>query len=264
MTNHEYRTHSGISKSELFKITKSPLHFKYRQEHPEEDTPALLFGRAVHKYILEPDDFYNEFAIAPIVDRRTKEGKAEYAKFMDECAGKDIISLTDMEVIQEMADVINSNKYAKALLTGSHEESFFWTDDETGEECKCRPDCLCEIGGQKVIVDYKTTDDAETSKFMNSAIKDGYDLQAGMYSEGMKKNTGDDYLFVFVAQEKKAPYAINIVQADDFFMKEGNNLFHELLGIYHECKTTDNWYGYMRDNAINSLGLPAWLQKEFE
>ena len=39
MTNKAYRQHEGVSRSELNVIlTKSPLHFKYEQEHPEEET----------------------------------------------------------------------------------------------------------------------------------------------------------------------------------------------------------------------------------
>lgn len=263
MTNKEYREHEGISKSVLFKLTKSPKHFKYHLEHPEEDTTALRLGRATHKYILEKDDFFNEVAIAPNCDRRTKEGKEIYAKFVSESAGKDVISEDEFKQIKEMAAVLEKNKYAKALLQGEHEQSYFWVDEKTGETCKCRPDCLTEIGGQKVIVDYKTTSDPELSAFMRSALKYGYDLQAGMYSEGMKKITGNDYTFVFIAQESKPPYDFNVVQADEYFMAEGNKLFHDLMEIYHECKTTDNWWGVMgREGEIGSLTLPEWLKRE--
>lgn len=265
MTNKEYRQHSGISKSELFKITKSPKHFKYWIDHPQEDTDSLRFGRAVHKYILEKDDFFNEFVVMPVFNRRTNEGKAQYAAFLEENKDKDFVTEEELEKINEMEKVISSNKYAKKLIEGEHEQSFFWVDEETGEECKCRPDCLTEIGGQKVIVDYKTTESADLGEFMKSALKYGYDLQAGMYTEGMSKITGCDYEFVFIAQEKKPPYDINVVQADEFFMKEGNKLFHDLLAIYHECKETDNWYGVMgKEEEIGNLGLPSWLKKEVD
>ena len=55
MTNEEYRNERGISKSALWEIRKSPLHFKWKMEHPQEDTPALIFGRAVHKWVLEEE-----------------------------------------------------------------------------------------------------------------------------------------------------------------------------------------------------------------
>ena len=92
ISNKEYRSREGISSSDLKKIMKSPAHYKYWKDNPQEDTPALLFGRAAHKYILETYDFYNEFAVAPNCDRRTKEGKETWNKFVAESEGKDIIT----------------------------------------------------------------------------------------------------------------------------------------------------------------------------
>lgn len=97
MPQSEYRAHPAISKSDLFKITKSPLHFKWSMENREEKTAALIFGSACHKYILERDDFDSEFAVALNVDRRTKSGKEEYAKWLEENEGKDVVSSDDME-----------------------------------------------------------------------------------------------------------------------------------------------------------------------
>ena len=134
----EYRAHPAISKSDLFKITKSPLHFKWSMENKEDKTAALIFGSACHKYILERDDFDSEFAVALNVDRRTKVGKEEYAKWLEENEGKDVVSSDDMEKIKAMAEVIDSNKFAKRLLSGEHEKSFFWTDEQTGEEVPAR------------------------------------------------------------------------------------------------------------------------------
>lgn len=261
----EYRANPAISKSDLFKITKSPLHFKWAMEHKEEKTPSLIFGSACHKYVLEKEDFEKEFAVLPDINRRTKAGKEEYEAFLAVNADKDVISKEDFEKLKEMAAVVLENKFAKRLLEGEHETSFFWTDPDTGEECKCRPDDITVIGEQHILIDYKTTDNAETEAFRSSAIKYGYDLQAGMYLEGYKANTGKDAIFIFIAQEKKEPYAINILQADEFMVKEGKQLFHDLMEIYHECKESDNWYGYMGETGdVQNLGLPKWLQKEFE
>ena len=74
ISNKEYREREGVSSSDLKKLIKSPAHFRYWKDNPQEDTPALLFGRAAHKYVLETYDFYNEFAVAPNVDRRTTKG----------------------------------------------------------------------------------------------------------------------------------------------------------------------------------------------
>ena len=254
MSNKTYREHEGVSRSELNVIlTKSPLHFKYEQEHHEDDTPALLEGRAAHKLILEPETFTEEFAIAPKCDRRTTEGKMRYAEFVMESEGKDIISAESMEKVYEMAKALNQNEVAVRFLQGEHEKSFFWTDAETGEKCKVRPDCLSEVDGRKWIVDYKTTESCADGAFERSVKKYGYKFQAGMYREGVFQNTFEDYKFAFVAQEKKAPYASRVYICNDDFIREGYEAFREAIGIYHWCKTNDNWFGYQGPENMTTL-----------
>ena len=264
ISNKEYREREGISSTELKKIMVTPAHYRHWKDNPEEtDTPSLLFGRAAHKYILETYDFYNEFAVAPNFDRRTKEGKAQYLLFCDQSEGKDIITQEQFEQIDAMRNAMLATPFVSKLINGEHELSYFWTDEDTGLKCKCRPDSINHK--LKIVVDYKTCDNAETEHFMKQAIRLGYDLQASYYLDGVKANTGEDYVFVFIAQEKKPPYAVNILQADDIFIKSGREVYKAMLQTYKECSETGVWYGYLgADNQINSLGVPKWLEQLVE
>ena len=323
ISNKEYRQRPGISSSELKKIMITPAHYKHWKENPQEDTPALLFGRAAHKYILETYDFYTEFAVAPNCDRRTKEGKETWNKFVADSEGKDVITQEQFEQIEEMRKVMLATPFVSKLINGEHEISYFWVDEDTGLECKCRPDSINHK--LKIVVDYKTCDNAETEHFMKQAIRLGYDLQASYYLDGVKaslecscckdnqeeyyeycgklfckkclKNflleehkqkygrkiykkeekkdidecidnkisnmpTFDgNYVFVFIAQEKKPPYAVNILQADDIFIRSGREVYKAMLQTYKECSESGVWYGYMgAENQINSLGVPKWIE----
>lgn len=244
MTNKEYRKAIGLSRSELFEMHRSPMHFKYMQEHPKEDTPSLLFGRALHKMILESESFETEFAVCPNMDKRTKAGKEQYHLFLLKNVGREIVLQEDYNVMLAMADVIKQHELARKLLTGQHEQSFFWTDPDTGERCKCRPDCIAEYEGRLYLVDYKTTDSCAGSDFERSVRKYGYDFQAGMYTEGVFANTFERYGFKFVAQEKKPPYAVRVYDCSEEFIQQGYDKFREYIGIYHQCKTSGIWYGY--------------------
>lgn len=245
MTNREYREHEGISRSELFTIySKTPFHYKYETENKAEPSNAMIFGSAAHKYILEKEDFEKEFAVCPICDRRTSVGKAIYNDFLTESEGKVVITQEDYSKIVEMSKAIDLNPFAREFLTGDCEQSFFWTDEDTGEVCKVRPDCITEVQGKKYIVDYKTTDSCADGHFERSCKKYGYKMQAGMYREGLFMKTFEDYGFVFVAQEKTAPYAVRVYICSEEFMNEGVEQFQEALAIYTECKKSGNWYGY--------------------
>ena len=265
MTEREYREHPAISRSQLFKLRESPEKFRYYMDNPEQPTPALVFGQLLHSMVLQPETLNRDFAVMPTIDRRTKSGKEEFAAFEENSKGKTVVTAEMFETAVAMFGKLMSNDYVRQLLDGEREKPFFWTDDLTGEECKCRVDCLTSINGMDIIVDLKTAENADTDTFMRHAIKYGYNLQAAMYGEGVKANTGKEHAFVFIVIEKKPPYAINILQADKAFVLHGFDMFRELIGTYHECKTTGNWYGYLgKHNIINNLPLPAYLAKEIE
>lgn len=234
----------AIRRSDLWKISKSPMHFRYWMDHEKERTKALIFGAAAHKYILEPEFFENEYAVAPNIDRRTKDGKEAYAAFIDEAAGRDVISQDEFAAIKDMRDALMLNHVIEGLLTGYHEKAFTWQDDITGEMCTCRVDCLSDFCDEKYIVDYKTTESCEDGVFERSVRKYGYKFQAGMYHEGVFQNLFEDRKFAFIAQEKEPPYASRVYFCTDEFVRQGYDQFRELIGIYHECKVNDRWPGY--------------------
>lgn len=243
-----YEKAEGIRRSDLWLIHKTPLHFRHAMDNDRERTKALIFGGAVHAYILEPETFRQKYVIAPDCDRRTKDGRAEWADFLDLCAetGAEAITVDEMQTINEMAAALKRDTLAASLLIGEHEKEFYWTDAITGEKCKCKVDCITEgmADGQPIIVDYKTTDSCEDGHFDRSAAKYGYQFQAGMYTEGVFQNTLTEHRFAFVAQEKTAPYAVRVYFCDPEWVKRGYDKFRELIGIYHQCNETGIWPGY--------------------
>lgn len=262
MTEKEYRTHPAISRSELWKMNESAEKFKWYKEHPIEPTPALLFGQVVHKLLLQPDSFDIEFAVAPAVDRRTKAGKDEYAAFVDSVGDRTVVSRDDYDRAMDMAVAARMNPLVNKLLDGEKEVPFFWTDDDTGEDCKVRLDCLTEIDGTYYIVDYKSTGNAQTEVFSNKDVwRYGYAFQAAMYSEGVMHvmNLTERPRFVFIAQEKQPPYAVNVIAVPDDVMLAGLDKYRELMGKFHECKVMDYWPGYNQMGEMNEVVLPGWM-----
>lgn len=267
MNEQEYNQAEGIRRSDLWKMEDSPEKFKFNLEHPIEQTPAMAFGSACHKLILEPADFGKEYAIAPTVDRRTKEGKAAWEAFCNDNPGKTVVTQGDAEVMHEMEQALERCPLANKLIRGkgTSEEAFFWTDPETGEKCKIKTDRIVRYNRRTYVVDYKTCKSADTNRFNNDIWKLGYHLQAGMYTEGvmrakkLKKRPG----FLFVAQEKDPPYAVNVIEVSEDVMKVGVAKFYELIEKYHECKMVDIWPGYC-DGIPNETTLPWWYSLDGE
>ena len=240
-----YDALEGVRRSALWEMRKSPAHYLYMVQNPQKETPALLFGTAAHKYVLETEDFWKDYVLAPEVDRRTKAGKEAWNNHLEQLEGKSSISISDYTTIQDMNESILRNPTAKILLkTGVHELPVAWVDPVTGEHCKCRPDCLTQYNGEKYIVDYKTTQSCADGHFERACRNYGYKLQAAMYAEGVFQATLESYKFAFVAQEKNPPYVVRVYFCDQGFIDEGMEIYRTLINKYHECKTADSWPGY--------------------
>lgn len=268
MTEEYYNKRKGVRRSDLWKLKRSPAHFKYGVEHPVEQTPAMAFGSALHTAVLEPRRFRKEYVVADF-DARTKAGKELKQQYLEQ--GKTLLSVEQGDQILGMMNAIEKNPYAKRLLKGKHETAHFWTDPETGEKCKCKTDCETDIGDVHYIVDLKTCANADADEFVRDAVKFGYFMQAAMYSEGVKCDTGKDSVFVFVAVEKDPPYCVNVFQCGAEEMKLGMNGdkygsvpgYRQLMDLYHECRTKNKWPGYEGfDNHIATITLPKWLRDE--
>ena len=260
---HSYR--EAISKSRLEKMSVCPSYFKWCEDNPQEPNEDLILGSAFHKLVLEPQDFDKEFIIIEKFDRRTKEGRLAYEHQMQLVqSGMQVITQEQYDTICGMRDSVYNNKYAKVLLDGNIEQSFYFKDDFTEEECKCRPDVWKKLkNGRVLIVDLKSTKSSKTEDFVRDVVKFGYDLQDFHYTYGVSKvleTPKDNIDFIFIAVEKKPPYLCNILQADDLIRQRGETLFREYIGKYHECKESGVWYGLNGAfDVINNLSLPSYL-----
>ena len=273
LSNEFYHQSPGISKSGLSLILKSPLHYanKYLSDEPEpESTPAQIVGTALHTKVLEPDLF--TYVLAPDVNRRTKAGKAEYAKFKDEHKGLILLKAEDMDLVTNMANAIFSNPTAKSLLMqgeGIAEESVYWIDDITKVLCKCRPDFRRYDG---IVIDVKTAIDASPEAFGRAAFNFGYHQQAAFYLDGVSTATGYEHrTFIFIVVEKTPPFAVAIYILNEPESTQETNTTSALdigrddmamaLYRYQQCLglPPERWPGY--NPQIQPLEFPGWAFK---
>lgn len=254
MSNADYHNHAAVSKTQLDHIAKSPAHFKHARESEPESTQAMIFGSAFHDYILLPEVFAESYAVLPDdFNARTKDGKAYLAGL--EKDGKTILKAEWVEQIKGMADAIAAHPKASALLSsGKPEQSVFWRDDETGIDCRCRPDFWNSNG---IIVDLKSTEDASPQGFARSVANYRYHVQDAFYSNGIYQATGEyPKGFIFIAVEKKAPFAVACYTLDDEAKERGHELSRRDLMTLAECIKADTFNAYSEN--IEPLSLPAW------
>ena len=256
MTEQEYRNHPGVNKSTLWEIRKSPKHYKWLLEHPTEDTQALKMGRLIHMCVLESQKLKESYIVAPDVDKRTKDGKAAWAEFLEQAGDREIITMDEFSEAESISRSVWKDAY-KLLEGALAEVVMFWDDPRTGIGCKCRVDAMMELDDRFIMVDLKTCADASTGAFVRDALKYGYHVQAAHYMNGAKANNlnkGKPIEWWFIAVEKKEPYAVNLIRADEGFLDEGQFRLMGLMDRLDECLKTNEWPGY----GENVLTLPGW------
>ncbi|OUT10426.1 hypothetical protein B9N62_10180 [Campylobacter concisus] len=260
LTNKEYHARPEISKSDLDLLAKSPLHLKMKNELKSEPTKALLLGSAVHKLVLEPKDFSNEFSVEPEVDKRTKEGKAIHEEFLKKLGGKTPINWASIRTALKVANSINSMyETAEFLKDGLAEQSYF--SEIEGVAVKCRPDFYNEKMG--AVIDLKTTSDASATGFARSVASFNYHVQAAFYSDILRSLGKEVNYFLFIAVETKAPYFVGFYELDAAAIEQGRKTYLELLELYKFCRDHNQWWGYAKKDgdkikAVQTLSLPAW------
>ena len=260
LTNAEYHARPEVSKSGLDLVHLSPLHFWNRYLNPnrvpEPPTAAMVIGSALHTRVLEPHLFDDEYAVAPQCDRRTKEGKVIWADFEQEVAGKTLLKAEDALQINAMAEAVRRHPAARVLLnkSGKAEQSYFWTDDDSGIECKCRPDFHTD--DRRIIVDVKTTEDASPSKFLRSSVLQWrYHVQAAFYMQGVPEAE----VFLFAVVEKKPPFAVAVYSLPAKLLERGLEEAKADLRTIAECRAADKWPSYSEE--VQELQLPKWLDE---
>ncbi len=256
LTNAQYHRHSAVSKSHLDQVARSPRHYWCRYLDPNrevpEPTPAMLVGSAVHTRVLEPELFDRDFVVAPDLDRRTKAGKDAWAEFQAAAGRRTLLTPDQAELANQVAKAVREHPAAALILDqpGTAEQSYFWTDEETGLECKCRPDW--HSADRRLIVDLKTTEYASPENFKRSVHKWRYHVQAAWYLRGLSAEQ-----FVFIAVEKQPPYLVAVYVASAEMVAAGSRVAARDLTVLAECRQRDEWPGY--SDEIIPIDLPRYV-----
>lgn len=277
MDEAEYRAHPFVANSDLNVIrTRSPAHLVERRLNPKPGTPAMLDGRALHCAILEPDAFASRYCVLPAdAPRRPSIAQINAKKPSDDTvraidwwqqwdaanAGRVTLDLADYDEKMRVAENIRRHPKLRGYFEApqrAFEASLFGRDPETGAGVKARHDLRVTIGGFRVVLDPKSTDDCRHEAFQRSAVNYGYFQQGAFYTD-ISEWVGEPIdLFLFIAFEKEAPYALKVyeLQADE--LDYGRSLYRPALNTWAECVANNHYPAY--DDDIEPLLRPSWAR----
>jgi len=242
--NKTQNTMKHLSYSSLKAFAKSPNHYLEYISREFKETPAMVFGRAFHSLLLEPDTFHDKWAIAPKCDKRTKAGKEEWQSFSELNKGKEILDGSDYGNILKMIDNVYSEQRVSLNKINTEIKISGLISDI---EFKGVVDGL----NSSHIVDVKTTQDASPQSFNKTFFDLMYHIQAAIYCE----ITGISEYYV-LAVENTAPFNVQEYHVPFQVIQSGRVQLFELIRKF-KC-----WDGTPESYSVGlvEIEIPRWLR----
>jgi|TARA_R110000824_G_scaffold99364_1_gene236757 hypothetical protein len=265
MEHNFYHQVPGVSSSNIRRFGQSQLH---AFEEDNDTTPAMKFGTASHSLIVEGEEaFVNDVVCltgSPYTNAN-KELKKEY-----EDRGLTVITSKDKQTIYGMKEALipegvkhlsaSKGEYPEVFNSPFERAIFWWEKDLL---LKVKSDVLrypldaSSDPKSIILVDYKTTVDCSVRGFTSSIRKYQYDLQAAWYKRGYERAGFNVVDFLFVAQEKKKPFASKVFKMNHDDMTAGWLKLEHLLGEYNAVLDGKEATIYNSPSIVN-VDLKGW------
>jgi hypothetical protein len=223
--------------SNLKAMSRSPAHYVEGLKG-RDDTAALRLGRLVDLLV-----FLGEDTREPVIYDGTRRGKA-WDAFEAEHAGADIFTASELLNAQPIVESLMmrpEHSYAQKLLcsgTMKHRVGWSWL----GRECSGEPD----VAG-RILVDLKTTRDAEPGRFMRDAMWRAYHAQLAWYRQGLilsgAQPPAECYI---VAVEISPPYPVTVLRLTERTLTQGERLCRLWMERLLSCEASGSWPGYVQ------------------
>lgn len=271
MKNTNLKQNRPLSYSALKQFNNSPNHLVAYWDRQFVQTPAMLKGSIIHKLILEPDTFNDEYFVlndadilaelvaggakSPKATKIYKEWKAEQLE-----ANQDKTQV-DQELFLECFDVSRKaleNEILKKVEAVEHLVEFSFA----GVPFKG----FIDASGPGFILDVKTTSDASPEAFVRDVMKLKYHWQSALYLEANRELgfSGSNPEFYILAVETSSPFNVQLYKMSAEFVDLG---FAEVSKAVQRFKDWDGspagyeFFDLMFENGVSTLNPPAWAVK---
>lgn len=259
----DYFKIKALSNSALTCLKQSPEVFRdrYILGKPQAESDAFRIGSAVHCMVLEPHLFSERYTIAPEVNKRTNQGKADWEAFIESHGDRwltqselDSTVIPTAQAFGKHADLIDMLSSEKIIEQPIYFELF-------GEQFKVKPDCV--ILSRSTIIDIKTTASVKPRKFAWSAMDYGYHRQAAIYMHACELKYQKPFRFFFACVEKKYPYEVSVSELDGEDVAAGWDQVEKLVEEYQRRKEKNYWLP-KHSSGIVPLRLPKVREEDYE
>jgi hypothetical protein len=239
LSESEYRPLAALNQSYIKDCYNvSPSYAEYRLKNPEIG-PALIFGSALHHYVLEQSTFYGHYAVAPQCDRRTSAGKATWEAFVADSGDKTVLKEEDFHKIHAMAKALGTLFQSTAVGAKYVVEQCIVADAVVTEgefkgaplRLKAKFDWLSLSDEKLVTKDLKSI--ADITSVVGASYNNGWAIQSAFYSDLMTayKPVPNDFYYIPVSKEE--PHDARVFKVSDEMLIAGRKRYlsaiHKML-----------------------------------
>lgn len=233
-------------------------HPKLNPNFVRETDSRFDLGSAAHLMLLER----REDAIVRVEANDWRTKAAQEARDIAQAAGKYAVLERHYQDVVAMCaaahDFLAESELSDILDTGIAEHTLTW--QEKGRWYRCRPDLLAD--DHRVVLDYKSTQNAAPEVVSKQIGRMGYDLQAEFYCHGVDVVCGVEPAFVFLFQEIMPPYACSLISLSNAYRAIGQGKVHRAVQIWAQCLDSNLWPAYT--NQIHYVEPKPWDLTQFE
>lgn len=251
-----------MSRSSLMAFAACPQRWVNGGDGDEPDTDSTSWGELIDCLVLQPDAFFDRYAIQPEIypceptskDPRTEKpwsGNADWCrrwKRDKEALGLICITKAEHAEAIEAASIVGRDEFAPSFLIGDRQVAVTaeFKDEETGLiiPIKCLIDMVPAVLSE-CLGDLKTARNASNGVWPRVVFERGYDVQGALYLDAWNAATDEKRNeFRHFIQENFRPWQVGRRLLSAEFIDIGRQRYKAALRRYARCLADKFWPGY--------------------
>lgn len=259
-----YHRLKRFSCSGIKAILRSPAHLKSQVDKAE--TSFMKQGSLIDVALTEPARLEKDYFVIPDDVVQNPRYKS-YQAVLEKAGSRIIVKQQDMDKALRIRDAVHTHSTASQIIEGAQSQLVaFWGENTRYGRVGMKARIDFFNPKTNMLIDLKTTDDANAWSFGKKIAQFGYHIQDACYTRGLE--AANDFQlsadsFVFLVVEREAPYGIKVYELPDRARNVGWQKYQEGVETYASCLTSNRWENY-DDNGIETIDLPTYYYRENE
>jgi PDDEXK-like domain of unknown function (DUF3799) len=238
-------------------------HRRLNPTYQAGDDERFDIGTASHALLLE-----GAAAVEVIDAKDWRTAAAKLARDVAREAGKIPILAARWDDVQALVRATRNQLAAHSakpipFTDGRAEETLCWQEGPIW--CRARTDWF--HSDHATIDDFKSTGaSANPEVWTRTMFGMGYDVQAALYSRGVRATFGTRPTFRFVVVETSPPYGLSVVSLAPDAMEMADRKVQYAIDTWTQCLAKDSWPGYTNEVAWAEAPpweIGRWMDREY-